>query len=347
MAVALDVSRRFTQSLSLAPQPRLLLRSTNWSHQLHFAQVIADCRAAIAQVLPEAPNEVLPPNMDEFWRTFAEKGLPRHLQKAITTLLDSAAMSYVRSNPDVPRKTKQRLTSSASKNAGAWLNAVPTSPDLTLHDSEFIYAMRHRMGMKPHDDLPHECICHKSLDEDTAHFHSCQQLKSVVTVRHNRLVTMLAKVLRNAGAYVQVEYCPFGDNRSRPDLTVVLPEESYFMDVVVSHPAAPSRKSTEPLAVARQAERDKVNTYGELARAHGSRILAFSVESYGAFGEHATEIIHIIRKALALSQGGDFQSVNDQRLPQRLAVALQKGNALVARAGSMRVRQAQSRLVQH
>jgi hypothetical protein len=285
-------------------------------------------------VIPDAPPEVLPPSIDDFWREFGDVKAPKHLQKAITALLDKIVLAFYRSNPNVKRSTIQRLVSSAAKNAGAMFNAIPSSPDLTFTDSEFIYVFRHRVGLKPHNDLD-DCICGASLNEDTAHFHSCIQLKGAVTARHNRLVVFLANV--------QVEYRPFGEKRVRPDLLVVLPEVSLFVDVVVSHPAAPSRKSVEPLAMARQAEREKAATYEKLAKEQGARVLAFSVESYGAFGDQATEIIYLIRGAL--KQGDDAQLIHDQRLPQRLAVVLQKGNALVARAGSVRARRARARLV--
>lgn len=202
--------------------------------------------------------------------------------------------------------------------------------------------MRQRLGLKPHDDLPTNCACGRSLDEDPAHFHSCLLVKSAATARHNRLVNMLAKEARASGAYVQKEYCPFGQTRARPDLTVVFPDESLLVDAVVSHPAAPSRASLEPLAMARQAEREKVDRYTDLARQHGARVLAFSVESYGGFGEHATEIIQKIRKEKAILEG-ESQSNPDQRLPQRLAICLQKGNAIISRAGALKTRKARWR----
>src|SRR3569832_2638089 len=98
-------------------------------------------------------------------------------------------------------------------------NTIPSSLD---SDEEYIYALRHHLGLKPHDDLI-ACACGVLLEVDPAHFHSCQSLKTAVTIRHNRLVTKIAKAFRGAGAYVQVEYCPFGEKRTRPDLTVILP----------------------------------------------------------------------------------------------------------------------------
>jgi len=158
-----------------------------------------------------------------------------------------------------------------------------------------------------------------------------------MTTRHDRLVKILAHAFRAAGADVHVEYRPMDDDRRRPDLSVTFPEESILADVVVSHPAARSRISVAALATSRRAEKAKVARYKDIARAEGARVLAFAVESYGAFGEHATEIIRLIRRALRHSDLHEDRSLHDL-LPQHLAIALQKGNCLVARIGSLRAR---------
>jgi len=257
----------------------------------------------------------------------------------LTGLLEKTALAKLTTHPGVHKSTIQRLASAGSKNAGAWLNAVPTSPELTLYDAEYIYAVRHRLGLKPHDNLPPLCACGNSLEDDSAHFHSCQLLKrSVITARHDRIVKLLAHVLRVSGAFVQIEYCPSGVDRKRPDLTVVLPEQALFIDVVVCHPSAPSRISLDPLASARRAEAAKQSKYADVAQAHGARILGFALETYGAFGECATDVLQIIRRAIRTQ--ADPSDRLDVVLPQQLAVALQKGNALVARMGALRARQA-------
>ena len=92
---------------------------------------------------------------------------------------------------------------------------------------------------------------------------------------------------------------------------------------------------------------NKVKKYDELAKAHGARVLAFAVESYGAFGDHATSIMQMIRNAFEVSHGEGIHDLRYVRLPQLLAVTLQKGNALVARSGALRAREAAaSRLAQ-
>ena len=129
-------------------------------------------------------------------KVFGEVQAPRGIQKVLTGLLEKAAFVRIKSSSDVHKSFVQRLVSAASKNAGSWLSATPTTPELTLFDNEFIYAFRHWLGLPPHDDLPPYCACGADLKQDKAHFHSCQLLlRGPITVRHDRLVKMLAKEL--------------------------------------------------------------------------------------------------------------------------------------------------------
>jgi len=337
-AMALAAST-ICQLIPPSERPRLLHAGPD---QLQFAQQVSNCRDDIAHVLPNAPAEFLPPTSQEFWRLYGEFRAPRGIQKALTGFLDETALAMIKANPDVTKQTLQRLASAGSKNAGAWLNALPHSLDLILLDPEFIYAVRHHIGLPPHDDLPAICACGASLLADPSHFHSCQLLKrGPITVRHDRLVKTVSHGLRAAGGYAQVEFRPSDQERTRPDITVVFPAETIMIDVVVSHPSAPSRISVEPLACTHRAEKAKVAKYQQLANSQGARVLAFAVESYGGFGEHATSIIQLIRRSLAQSAELQDKALHNL-LPQHLAITLQKGNAIVARVGSQRARQAAS-----
>ena len=109
-----------------------------------------------------------------------------------------------------------------------------------------------------------------------------------------------------------------------------------FLDVAVAHPAAPSRgNSTAPLAAARALESAKRKKYARLAARQGASFLAFAVETYGAFGAQAEQVIKLI-----VSRNARFSfGPRSRALPaQFLAVAIQKGNALVARYGALAAR---------
>ena len=143
-------------------------------------------------------------------------------------------------------------------------------------------ASRIRLGLPPLDDLPVSCVCGQVLDDDPDHF-SCQNLRrSTVTSRHDSIVRLLAKHLRRASALVHEEQRFPGERKLRPDLDVFFSDEYLLVDVVVTHPAAPSRKSIKPLAAAGDWERRKVNKYESLAAVHGAKVFGFSLESIGA-----------------------------------------------------------------
>ena len=115
-----------------------------------------------------------------------------------------------------------------------------------------------------------------------------------------------------------------------------------MVDVGISHPAAPSRKSTYPLAAAAAAEHKKIEHYKGLATRYGAVFQPFIVESFGAFGKHADEVMKVLRTAAALESPILPQGVGSfsDYAVKCLAMALQKGNALVARKGAIEARSA-------
>ena len=189
-------------------------------------------------------------------------------------------------------------------------------------------------------NLPKLCVCGIELNSDHAHFLSCQQLiRSAMTVRHDQLVQLLAKFFRNVGAVVHVEPRIFDTNRLRPDLDILFADQHILVDVTVVHPASPSRTSRVELAAATAAEAVKTRQYSEMASLNSAKLLAFAVESYGAFGKQAAELVQILRRAadrtlMLTSMSGDYAI-------QALAVALQKGNCHVIRAGAIAARAAE------
>ena len=214
-------------------------------------------------------------------------------------------------------KTKQRLISSSATMASSWLLAFPTTPELTLTDEEFRFAIKHRLGLPCADDLPLSCRCNKSLMDDPAHFHSCHLLKrTAITARHDMIVRSLANFFRMVGAVVHIEPRIIGFERRRPDLDIISADRSLLIDVAVAHPAAPSRNSLTPLAAAASTEATKVGKYGVLAAARAATFLPFVMESFGAFGKEALKVLHILHKAAANASSSPLLS--DSRLPDPL-----------------------------
>ena len=93
-----------------------------------------------------------------------------------------------------------------------------------------------------------------------------------------------------------------------------------MVDVAVTHPAAPSKTNAVPLAAAKIVEHAKSEKYNDLARRHATR---------------TEEILKILRakakdSAMILPSLGSYADY----AAKLLSLALQKGNALIARRGA-------------
>jgi hypothetical protein len=139
---------------------------------------------------------------------------------------------------------------------------------------------------------------------------------------------------------VSVEHREYGadgkrQTRLRPDLRFTLPDHkslTLIADVAVTHPAAAgivSRAAAQPLAAAQVLEKLKQHKYQELAKKAKAELLAFVMESSGAFGRQADTILKILAKQVPEEERSQWAI--DTRIA--LSVAVQRGNAALHRAG--------------
>ena len=199
---------------------------------------VKSCHHALCSMIKDVPKELVPPDPVNIWGLYGQGAVSQGLQKALSALIDDRiAADY--GTARARRCDKQRMISCSARNSGAWLMAIPSSPAVTLTDSDFQYAARHRLGLPPQHNLPANCVCGASLRDDSAHFHSCPRLMPrAVTARHDGVVQLLAAVFRRAGALVNIEVKCEGENRVRPDLEIILPDRSILADAAVVHPSS-------------------------------------------------------------------------------------------------------------
>ena len=101
--------------------------------------------------------------------------------------------------------------------------------------------------------------------------------------------------------------------------------------------ASNGKRSFMAFAAARIVERRKGDKYKHLAAPRDARVLAFVLESYGAFGNEAVEVMKILRACLSqLSMS--MPSITAKTMTEMVAICLQKGNAAVSASGSLAVR---------
>ena len=210
--------------------------------------------------------------------------------------LSCSGFLHTHTHTDTDTHTQARVTSCSSKNAGAWLTALPSSEHgWTLSDEEFLVAARIRMGLPPHDRLPRICSCGVSRDDMPSHCLFCiPPAGASVTYRHDLVKNVLAYWARIAGAAVEIEPRNlFPGSNMRPDLLVHLGCTRYLIDNVISHPLAPSHvaRAQRSLGTAAYAETRKRRAYGQLCAGIGASFVPFSCESFGAIGECASTFI--------------------------------------------------------
>ena len=305
-----------------------------------FANQVGDCiTELLADKVPSGDTGIIPATNNGFWDTFGKKRGPPGLQRGICAFLDNSILQQRLVDPATPRQEVQRLHSTAGKNAGGWLTSYPVCEPLSLADDDFGFAVRHRLGLPCASGLPRSCDCGTDLSLDMAHFHSCHRLRgTAVRFRHDLVVKILAGLFRKVGAQVHVEPRIYGKDRDRPDLDVMLPNQSVMIDVTVVHPAAPSRTSITALATVSAAEKKKRDRYTQFATKHGANFLPFAIETFGCFGVSAVQVLKLLRQA----SGGAFFSIPASSLgtyaAQCLSVGLQRGNGMVSRRGAVAAR---------
>src|ERR1700728_5477754 len=82
-----------------------------------------------------------------------------------------------------------------------------------------------------------------------------------------------------------------------PDIQIVLPNQHYLVDVVISHPLCPThvRSATKkPLAAAYQAEMRKDNKYHHTAQVQHAEFVPFALETTGGMAPKAVKLLHHI-----------------------------------------------------
>jgi hypothetical protein len=278
----------------------------------------------------------LPSNPSSFLDLFVEGGA-RGLQHAV---LADIELSDFRSLLDAgTEEDRARLLSCSEPGSGAWITAVPSEQEYRMSDAGYRFAVRLRLGLPPVDSLPQACVCGAALSANHNHFLVCQSLKATsMTTRHDHIVRSFAALARASGAEVIVE--PSFDS-DRPDAEISWADGVDLVDVSVTHAglsALQRGSAREPLRAARTRELMKIARYAALVRDYNARFVPLVFETYGALGEGTQHFISKLNSA-RLAQP-DARSLPDQTglIMQRLAVALQNGNARVQDEGLRRAR---------
>ncbi len=320
--------------------PRLTPASSSTLHA--YATALA---AIHRRDIPDAAA-LLPPDAAALWGHYSPRGdgapCVRYLQRTLTHLVHQHLFDalFARATP----MAKARLRSNSAKYAGtAFAPFLGPDPSFTLSAAHFRIAARLRLGLDPTHRMPAFCFCGADLSEDPHHFLSCIRLhSSVVNLRHDRINQTIERWISRLGGTHSHEplHMTTDECERRPDCYFVLGELHGSYDVVVTHPAAPSRVSSSlrPLAAATRAERRKRIHHARWIAQSGEPFFPFALESFGAFGQAAQQLIRDIASAAADLDPSVSRLATITGMVADISTAIHAGNAIIMLQGLARTR---------
>ena len=255
-----------------------------------------------------------------------EGSAQRHQKAWDTPKVTEMAVNLLENAPDA--RCRARLLAASTKEAGAWLNALPISSlGLRMDDDTIRVAIGLRLGSSL--CRPHVCAhCGAEVDSLATHGLSCRWSEG----RHHRhaaLNDILHRALTSARMPSRLE--PSGLYRSdgkRPDGITVVPWKNgklLVWDATCPDTFAPSYISSatsEAGAVAALAEERKKNIYAHLDPSHSFTPVA--IETSGVVGPQSLAFLKDLGRRMR-QVTGEERSLS--YLLQRVSVAVQRGNA--------------------
>ncbi|CAI5960941.1 unnamed protein product [Closterium sp. NIES-65] len=236
-----------------------------------FPPIFEEAESALKR-LPEKVRTKLPT-----WKTVGERGLERGTFTVLARELQIEALNGIRKSLNRPRH-KARLTSLQLQNAGAWVSALPSRPDLQLESDDWAIAANLRLGR----DIPHliqagTCSCGKDLSTCNAAGHALRcSTKYAPSIPHNAIRDHVAMVCREAGMQTTMEDKAFFGGKPIPDVVSLHTDsgKTWVMDVVIADPHDNNANcpETKPGAALNEAVRRKKVTYKEAVTKGGKRM---------------------------------------------------------------------------
>jgi hypothetical protein len=301
-----------------------------------------------------------------------------NLQQALTQVVETIRFNALVSKASTVADAAVaiRVARCAAPRASLWLSTVPLDATLALRNDEFRYALRHMLGVAPVDD-GRMCHCKKSRLV-AGHYQTCTSVR--YTIRHNRVVDELASLARFFN--VAVKKCPATGivNVNNPtgqavepdvvveavgglkplavDVGVVYEEQKNSVKRAMRHARLPYRARVKAIANdAGEVERlEKEKAFGvdakvgataeEVCRQNGQDFEPFVMETHGYMGDAALRVVdRLVEHSVSTMR---FEGAATRLyVMRRIAIALQRGNALLDATYLVRAPSVSMRAVGH
>jgi hypothetical protein len=260
------------------------------------------------------------------------------LQRRLTSAQDEAAIAGLFNECELDGEdskhgerratTQLRILKAAGRpDAKRWLYVLPQDPRLELNKWEFEQCIRllfgAPLGQTRADD---RCPCDNSLLSSlpSDHIMCCRVLRSATTARHNRVVNALKLIAERLGlsTHVEPEFRD-GEHRERPDLEIQGGGIHVLVDVTFAHSSSPSAGANE-VAVRAASKAGKYDL--SMMKAGADEVIAFAVESHGALGKEAEDLLRRLAEVGAREIGVSPDLALHQ-FKDTIAIAIQSGHA--------------------
>ncbi|CAI7857395.1 unnamed protein product [Closterium sp. NIES-53] len=235
------------------------------------------------------------PSQDQLQRALSQEV---HAAKADGLTEESRA---IRSAPEMGHTL--RLVSLRGEGAGAWLQALPLTPDLCFSPGQFRTALAFRMGIR--QNVPTVCECGELVADCSPPNHLLRCSTGPDRTRtHNHLAFAVAKMAREAQLVVYLENAMYSppDDPKKADVIVRDPDsgETWITDTTITDPVLQNRDPAArkpPGWAAREAQKRKERDYYR----HTEHVVfcALAVETYGANAPPTTAFLKLLATAAA------------------------------------------------
>ncbi|CAI7916805.1 unnamed protein product [Closterium sp. NIES-54] len=283
----------------------------------------------------------LPPLALQYLREEQETPSQDHLQRALSQEVHAAKADTlteesrsIRSAPEMGHTL--RLVSLRGEGAGAWLQALPLTPDLCFSLGQFRTALAFRMGIR--QNVPTVCECEELVADCSLPNHLLRCSTGPDRTRtHNQLAFAVAKMAREAQLVVYLENAMYSppDDPKKADVIVRDPDsgETWITDTTITDHVLQNRDPTArkpPGWAAREAQKRKERDY--YRNTEHVVFCALAVETYGANAPPTTAFLKLLATAAARNRFRANPLVKSAKkmachFSQRWSVALQRSQA--------------------
>ncbi len=281
---------------------------------------------------------------------FARGPVPQQ-QRVWTHAIEDSMVVAMKDDSKVAFIDRTRLAACSAKSGNHWLVTVPSCRAFQLSNSQMRAALRHRLGIKPADDIDlARCPLCNDRDVTPCHFHACKQLRGgAVTHRHDDVLAALGLIVRAARGHFwpepKVWLAGEDDHGIRPDAIIYsrsLLRTMVDVSVVTSTCKSYTKGKRTVKANVSKRESDKKGKYRQLAASEDCEFKAVVFDSYGTVGDETRELLHQL--AESHTEDPDKETEFYLHALRSLSFALQAGNAHVSAVGCERVRAARPAL---